>query len=196
MVTDSISLAKLDFAKSSDGLIPVIIQDDHSLEVLMMGYMNKEAYIKSITDGRVTFYSRTRSTLWTKGETSGHYLNIVKIYSDCDDDTLLIRVVPIGPTCHTGARSCFHLNGDTTEGAVRKLYALIQQEYKLSPDSVKQITQALCEDCTNTTDVALSGNYDTLITKTSDLIYHLIQLMDATGKSIKDIESEISERYL
>ena len=99
--------AELDSAKQTDGLIPAVIQDDRTLQVLMLGYMNREAYEKSLTEGRVTFYSRTRGCLWTKGETSGNYLDIVSVTADCDDDTLLIRVIPHGPTCHTGAKSCF-----------------------------------------------------------------------------------------
>ena len=97
----------LDAAKQADGLIPAIIQDARTLRVLMLGYMNREAYEKSLSEGRVTFYSRTRRRLWTKGETSGNYLDIVSVTADCDNDTLLIRAIPHGPTCHTGAASCF-----------------------------------------------------------------------------------------
>ena len=94
-------------SKTADGLLPVIIQDADSLKVLMLGYMNQEAFEKSQAEGRVTFYSRTRQALWTKGETSGNYLHIVDMYIDCDGDTLLIKARPDGPTCHTGERSCF-----------------------------------------------------------------------------------------
>ena len=97
----------LDASKQADGLIPAIIQDARTLRVLMLGYMNREAYEKSLSEGRVTFYSRTRRRLWTKGETSGNYLDIVSVTADCDNDTLLIRAIPHGPTCHTGAASCF-----------------------------------------------------------------------------------------
>ena len=95
----------LDASKQADGLIPAIIQDARTLRVLMLGYMNREAYEKSLSEGRVTFYSRTRRRLWTKGETSGNYLDIVSVTADCDNDTLLIRAIPHGPTCHTGAAS-------------------------------------------------------------------------------------------
>ena len=96
-----------DAAKLPGGLVPAVIQDDRTLQVLMLGYMNREAYEKSLAEGRVTFYSRSRQRLWTKGETSGNWLDIVSVAADCDCDTLLIRVIPHGPTCHTGAASCF-----------------------------------------------------------------------------------------
>lgn len=118
--------AELDSAKQADGLIPAVIQDDRTLQVLMLGYMNREAYEKSLTEGRVTFYSRTRGCLWTKGETSGNYLDIVSVTADCDDDTLLIRVVPHGPTCHTGAKSCFAGAAPETEGFIRYLQSVIR----------------------------------------------------------------------
>ena len=96
-----------DAAKLPGGLVPAVIQDDRTLQVLMLGYMNREAYEKSLAEGRVTFYSRSRQRLWTKGETSGNWLDIVSVAADCDCDTLLIRVIPHGPTCHTGSKTCF-----------------------------------------------------------------------------------------
>ena len=97
----------LDAAKLPGGLVPAVIQDARTLQVLMLGYMNEEAYNKSLAEGRVTFYSRSRQCLWTKGETSGNWLDIVSVAADCDNDTLLVRVIPHGPTCHTGSKTCF-----------------------------------------------------------------------------------------
>ena len=107
MKIEAIPFEELAVGKQADGLIPAIVQDDRTLQVLMLGYMNREAYEKSLAEGRVTFYSRTRQCLWTKGETSGNRLDIVSVAADCDRDTLLIRTVPHGPTCHTGTQSCF-----------------------------------------------------------------------------------------
>ena len=126
--------AELDSAKQADGLIPAVIQDDRTLQVLMLGYMNREAYEKSLAEGRVTFYSRTRGCLWTKGETSGNYLDIVSVTADCDDDTLLIRVIPHGPTCHTGAKSCFAGAAPETEGFIRYLQSVIRSRHAEMPE--------------------------------------------------------------
>ena len=125
----------LDAAKQADGLIPAIIQDARTLRVLMLGYMNREAYEKSLSEGRVTFYSRTRRRLWTKGETSGNYLDIVSVTADCDNDTLLIRAIPHGPTCHTGAASCFDGAAAGPEGFIRYLQGVIQRRHAEMPST-------------------------------------------------------------
>lgn len=195
----------LKLEKCPDGLVPVVVQDDRSLEVLMVGYMNEEAYDKSVAEGKVTFFSRTRQQLWTKGETSGNYLNIVSIAPDCDFDTLLIRVIPIGPTCHTGARSCFYQNGDTTEGFIRVLQSVIQQRHKEMPQGsyttklfnkgVGKISQKVGEEAVETIIEASAGNYDAMVPEAADLIYHLLVLLEATGKSIADLEDELTKRH-
>ncbi len=205
MKIQSIPFAELKLEKCPDGLVPVIIQDDRSLEVLMLGYMNQEAYEKSLEEGRVTFYSRTRSELWTKGGTSGNFLNIVSIAVDCDSDTLLIRVIPIGPTCHTGARSCFNQNGDTHEGFIRVLQSVIQQRHAEMPEGsyttklfnkgVGKISQKVGEEAVETIIEASAGNFDDMVPEAADLIYHLLVLLEATGKSIADIERELVERH-
>ena len=118
--------SELDAEKLPDGLVPAVIQDDRTLQVLMLGYMNREAYEKSLAEGRVTFYSRSRQCLWTKGETSGNWLDIVSVAADCDNDTLLIRVIPHGPTCHTGSKSCFGAALPETEGFIRYLQSVIR----------------------------------------------------------------------
>ena len=129
----------------------------------MLGYMNREAYEKSLAEGRVTFYSRTRQCLWTKGETSGNRLDIVSVAADCDRDTLLIRTVPHGPTCHTGTQSCFGEAVPETEGFIRRLQAVVRRE--------------------------------AMIYEASDLVYHLLVLLEATGCSIADLERELSARH-
>ncbi len=205
MEIKSIPFSELNLSKCPDGLIPAVIQDYRTLEVLMLGYMNQEAYEKSLAEGRVTFYSRTRSTLWTKGESSGHFLNIVDVLVDCDNDTLLIRVVPIGPTCHTGARSCFRQNGDTSEGFIRLLQSVIQERHAQMPEGsyttklfnkgVGKISQKVGEEAVETIIEASAGNYDAMVPEAADLIYHLLVLLEATGKSIADLEEELVKRH-
>ncbi|MFI3301676.1 MAG: bifunctional phosphoribosyl-AMP cyclohydrolase/phosphoribosyl-ATP diphosphatase HisIE [Rikenellaceae bacterium] len=199
------SFADLSIEKQPDGLIPVIIQDNDTLEVLMLGYMNAEAFEKSLAEGRVTFYSRTRQTLWTKGETSGNFLNIVDMRDDCDHDTLLIRVNPVGEVCHTGARSCFRQDGDTTEGFIRHLGTFIKTRHEQMPEGsyttklfnkgVPKIAQKVGEEAVETVIEAVGGNYDDMIYEASDLIYHLLVLLEATGKSIADLENELVKRH-
>ncbi len=205
MEIKSIPYGELNLSKCPDGLIPAVIQDDRTLEVLMLGYMNQEAYEKSLAEGRVTFYSRTRSTLWTKGETSGNFLNIKSVSVDCDNDTLLIRVIPIGPTCHTGARSCFRQDGDTSEGFIRMLQTVIQERHaempvgsyttKLFNKGVGKISQKVGEEAVETIIEASAGNYDAMVPEAADLIYHLLVLLEATGKSIADLEEELVKRH-
>ena len=134
MKIEAIPFEELAVGKQADGLIPAIVQDDRTLQVLMLGYMNREAYEKSLAEGRVTFYSRTRQCLWTKGETSGNRLDIVSVAADCDRDTLLIRAVPHGPTCHTGTQSCFGEAVPETEGFIRRLQAVIRQRHAAMPE--------------------------------------------------------------
>ena len=127
-----IQFSELDTTKSCEGLVPAIIQDDNTMQVLMLGYMNAEAYEKTVATGKVTFYSRTRQCLWTKGETSGNFLTVKSIAKDCDSDTLLIRAIPAGPVCHTGSKTCF--NGRETEGFIKELQSVIQGRHKEMPD--------------------------------------------------------------
>lgn len=199
------SFESLALEKLTDGLVPVVIQDHNTLEVLMVGYMNKEAYEKSIAEGRVTFYSRTRGCLWTKGETSGNFLDIVEVRDDCDHDTLLIRVVPTGVVCHTGARSCFYQDGDSSEGFIRHLGAYIKTRHSAMPEGsytthlfnkgVAKIAQKVGEEAVETVIEAVAGNHEGVIYEASDLIYHLLVLLEATGTSIADLESELQNRH-
>jgi len=198
-----IKFSELDSAKNADGLVPVIIQDDKTLAVLMLGYMNAEALEKTQREGRVTFFSRTKGRLWTKGETSGNFLELVSVAIDCDQDTLLIRVNPTGPTCHTGARSCF--GGDETTGFIRTLQEVIQQRHKDMPEGsyttklfnrgVNKIAQKVGEEAVETVIEAVAANREAMLYEASDLVYHLLVLLEATGCSIADLEKELYSRH-
>ena len=189
--------------KCADGLLPVIVQDDVTLRVLMLGYMNREAFERTQADGRVTFYSRTRQRLWTKGETSGNYLLVKDMYADCDGDTLLIKATPIGPTCHRGTTSCF--DTPASEGFVRHLQSVVQQRHREMPEGsyttklfikgVKKIAQKVGEEAVESVVEAVDGNRDRFIYEASDMIYHLLVLMEQIGCSIEDMERELALRH-
>ena len=190
-------------SKCADGLLPVVVQDHISLKVLMLGYMNEEAYNKTQREGRVTFYSRTRQTLWTKGETSGHYLEVVSSHVDCDADTLLLRVVPHGPTCHRGTTACFDTPDE--EGFVRRLFQVVRQRHaemtegsyttRLFIKGVKAIAQKVGEEATESVVEAVDGNRRRFTYEASDLIYHLIVLCEQMGVGLDDIEAELQRRH-
>lgn len=189
--------------KCADGLLPVIVQDATTLKVLMLGYMNHEAYDKTVKEGRVTFFSRTRNTLWTKGETSGHFLLVKDMYADCDSDTLLIKAEPIGPTCHRGTTSCF--DTPESEGFIRHLQSVVQQRHRDMPEGsyttklfikgVKKIAQKVGEEAVESVVEAVDGNRDRFIYEASDMIYHLLVLMEQMGCSIEDMERELALRH-
>lgn len=194
---------QLDKTKMTDGLIPAIIQDDATLQVLMLGYMNREAYEKTVDERKVTFYSRTKGRLWTKGETSGNFLLVESIEVDCDNDALLIRVKPIGNTCHTGSKSCF--NTRDTEGFIGYLEAVIRERYEQMPEGsytthlfekgCNKIAQKVGEEAVETVIEAIAGNDEALIYEASDLMYHLIVLLVSKGYSLKEIEEELAKRH-
>ena len=194
---------ELNLEKCADGLLPVVVQDAVTLKVLMVGYMNREAYDKTIAEGRVTFYSRSRECLWTKGETSGNYLTIKDMYVDCDKDTLLIKAYPAGPTCHRGTMSCFDTPKE--EGFIRHLQAVIQQRHRDMPEGsyttklfikgVKKIAQKVGEEAVESVVEAVDGNRDRFIYEASDMIYHLLVLMEQMGCSLEDMEHELALRH-
>lgn len=198
-----IRFSELDTQKNADGLIPAIIQDDLTRQVLMLGYMNAEAYEKTVAEGRVTFYSRTKGRLWTKGETSGNFLTVKSIAKDCDNDTLLIRVEPAGPVCHTGSHSCF--GGRLNEGFIGTLQGVIQQRHRDMPEGsyttklftkgVKKIAQKVGEEAVETVIEAVDNNNPDLVYEASDLVYHLLVLLENQGLSIKDLEEELAKRH-
>ncbi len=189
--------------KCVDGLLPVIVQDAVTLKVLMLGYMNRQAYEKTIETGKVTFYSRTRNELWTKGETSGNFLDVVDIYSDCDNDTLLIKANPHGPTCHRGTTSCFDTPAE--EGFIRSLSALIERRHREMPENsyttklfikgVKKIAQKVGEEAVESVVEAVDGNRDRFTYEACDLIYHLLVLIEQMGITLPELEKELLRRH-
>lgn len=189
--------------KCADGLLPVIIQDSATLRVLMLGYMNKEAFDKTIAEGRVTFFSRSRKKLWTKGETSGNFLEVVEIYPDCDMDTLLIKAVPHGPTCHRGTVSCF--DTPASDGFMRTLAGVISDRHEAMPDKSyttslfikgpKRIAKKVGEETTEAIIEAVTGRRDRFIYETADLIYHFLVLLEEMHVSISELENELLHRH-
>ncbi len=189
--------------KCADGLLPVIIQNAVTLKVLMLGYMNKEAFEKTVAERRVTFFSRTRGKLWTKGETSGHFLEVKDMYADCDCDTLLIKAIPVGPTCHRGTEACFDTPAE--DGFIRSLSRLIQQRHAEMPENsyttklfikgVKKIAQKVGEEAVESTIEAVDGNRDRFIYEASDLIYHLLVLLEQMDVTLPEIERELLQRH-
>lgn len=189
-----------------NGLIPAIIQDATTKNVLMLGFMNKEAYEKTIATGRVTFWSRTRNQLWTKGETSGNYLNLVDIKVDCDNDTLLVKVNPDGPTCHKGTDTCW---GETNERNpllfLTELQDFIYERHEKMPegsyttslfkDGLNRMAQKVGEEALELVIEACNGTNERMIYEGSDMIYHLIVLLTSKGLRIEDLAAELAERH-
>ena len=189
--------------KCADGLLPVIIQDADTLKVLMLGYMNEEAFNRTLETQLVTFFSRTRKTLWTKGETSGNFLHVVDMFADCDADTLLIKAHPDGPTCHRGTTACFDTREN--EGFIGTLQACIQQRHRDMPEGsytthlftkgVNKIAQKVGEEAVETVIEAIDGNKERFLYEAGDLVYHLLVLCEQMGFSIKDLEEELAVRH-
>lgn len=193
---------EIDFNKG-DGLVPVVIQDEQTLEVLMLGYMNDEAFRKTSQEGKVTFFSRSKNRLWTKGEESGNYLNVKSIHQDCDNDTLLIKVNPIGPTCHTGSRSCF--STDLNQNFLFKLEQIIADRYEnplegsyvnsLHKKGINRIAQKVGEEGVETVVAALNQTEEDLINESSDLFFHLLVLLREKNISLKTIAENLENRH-
>ncbi|MFC5285245.1 bifunctional phosphoribosyl-AMP cyclohydrolase/phosphoribosyl-ATP diphosphatase HisIE [Pedobacter alpinus] len=193
---------KIDFTKS-DGLVPVIIQDEKTLEVLMLGYMNEEAFQKTEKEQKVTFFSRTKNRLWTKGEESGNFLHVKSISIDCDNDTLLIKAKPVGPTCHTGSRSCFKT--DYNQNFIFELENIITDRYEnptkksyvnsLREKGLNKIAQKVGEEGVETVIAALAETESDLINESSDLVFHLLVLLKEKGLSLADIAKNLESRH-
>ena len=192
---------KIDFNKG-DGLVPVIIQDNQTLQVLMLGYMNSEAFEKTKKENKVTFYSRSKNRLWTKGEASGNFLFVDDIQIDCDNDTILIKSSPIGATCHTGSTSCF--KEDTSKGFVYKLQKTIRQRIdENDPNSytntlfrrgINKVAQKVGEEAIELV-IEAKDDDDTLFkNEAADLLYHYLILLKAKDFNFEDIEAVLSER--
>ena len=192
---------KLD--KTGDGLLPAIVQDATTLKVLMLGYMNKEAFEKTAETGLVTFWSRSRQTLWTKGETSNNFLHVVEMFADCDADTLLIKARPDGPTCHRGTTACFDTPED--EGFIRTLQAVVADRHAKMPEGSyttklfikgpKAIGKKVLEEAGEAVIEAVDGNRDRFVYEASDLIYHFLVLLEQQGVSPADLEHELALRH-
>ncbi len=196
---------KIDFEKMN-GLVPAIIQDAQTGVVLMLGYMNEEAYKKTLETGKVTFWSRTRQTLWTKGETSGNWLNVVEILNDCDQDTLLIKVRPEGPVCHTGADTCWNEKNEKNPLLfLTELSDFIEKRHREMPegsyttslfrDGLNRMAQKVGEEALELVIEATNGTNERLVYEGSDMLYHLIVLLTSKGLRIEDLARELVERH-
>ena len=194
----------IDFEKMG-GLVPAIIQDNVTRKVLMLGFMNKKAYDKTVETGKVTFWSRTRNCLWTKGETSGNFLNVKDILLDCDKDTLLIKARPEGPVCHTGADTCWNEQNSVDLNFLSYLQDFIDRRFREMPEGsyttslfksgVNRMAQKVGEEAVETVIEATNGTDDRLIYEASDLIYHLIVLLTSKGHRIEELAAELVKRH-
>lgn len=204
---------EIDFNKNEDGLVPAIIQDANTKNVLMLGYMNEEAYEKTRTTGKVTFYSRSKNRLWTKGEESGNFLNLVEIKNDCDNDTLLISVKPEGPTCHKGTDTCWGEDNEARFGFLSQLENIIEnrkEQSAVKPEERKEknsyvvslfdsginkIAQKVGEEAVETVIEAKDDNDDLFLNESADLLFHYLILLKAKGFGLKDIVKVLEERH-
>ncbi|MGI4727291.1 MAG: bifunctional phosphoribosyl-AMP cyclohydrolase/phosphoribosyl-ATP diphosphatase HisIE [Janthinobacterium lividum] len=194
---------EIDFNKSADGLIPVIIQDEQTLEVLMLGYMNQEAFDKTSAEKVVTFFSRSKNRLWTKGETSGNFLHVKEVYLDCDQDTILIKAKADGPTCHTGSRSCFQT--EHNQNFIFELENIIRDRYenpqegsyinKMRKKGLNKIAQKVGEEGVETVIAALAETEFDLINEASDLVFHLLFLLREKNLSLETIAKNLENRH-
>ena len=206
---------EIDFEKMQ-GLVPAIIQDAETRQVLMLGYMNRKAYDITINTGKVTFWSRTRKTTWTKGETSGNYLNVGDIKNDCDNDTLLIRVNPVGPVCHTGTDTCWGEKNELIHSIAKgeeknpllflsELQDFIEERHRQMPegsyttslfrDGLNRMAQKVGEEALELVIEAVNGSNERMVYEGSDMLYHLIVLMTSKGMRIEQLAEELMLRH-
>ena len=194
---------KIDFTKSNDGLVPVIIQNYLNNQVLMLGYMNEEAFNKTQEIGKVTFFSRSKNRLWTKGEESGNFLDVKSIAIDCDNDTILIKVKPFGPTCHTGSTTCF--NEISNRGFIYELEQTINDRIDLDNDTdsytnklykrgINKIAQKVGEEAVEIVIEAKDNNDELFLGEAADLMYHYLILLKAKGFKLEDVENILKSR--
>jgi phosphoribosyl-ATP pyrophosphohydrolase/phosphoribosyl-AMP cyclohydrolase len=195
---------KIDFNKNADGLVPAIIQDATTQKVLMLGYMNAEALASTQTSGKVTFFSRTKNRLWTKGEESGNFLELVSIKEDCDQDTLLIQVNPQGPTCHKGTDTCWEESNTSSFGFLSTLGNTIKERKENNEDDsyvaslfrlgINKIAQKVGEEAVETIIEAKDSDDELFLSESADLLFHYLILLEAKGFSLKDIEQHLASR--
>ncbi|WP_299128667.1 bifunctional phosphoribosyl-AMP cyclohydrolase/phosphoribosyl-ATP diphosphatase HisIE [uncultured Winogradskyella sp.] len=197
---------KIDFNKNKDGLVPAIIQDATTKKVLMLGYMNEEAFNKTKEKGLVTFFSRTKNRLWTKGEESGNVLNLVDLKLDCDNDTLLIQVNPKGSTCHTGTDTCWSESNDPSFGFISTLENVIssriehadsQKSYvaSLFAKGINKVAQKVGEEAVEVVIEAKDNNDELFLDESADLLFHYLMLLQAKGFKLKDVVSVLEARH-
>ena len=195
----------IDFSKLAHGLIPAIIQDSETKNVLMLGYMNAEAYQKTLDIQKVTFYSRSKQRLWTKGEESGNFLHLVDIKNDCDEDTLLIQGKPEGPTCHTGSDTCWQEINNQSYGFISKLENTIKQRKEnatsdksyvasLFEKGINKIAQKVGEEAVEVVIEAKDSNDDLFLSESADLFFHYLILLQAKGYQLNDVISVLKAR--
>ena len=196
---------EIDFDKLG-GLVPAIVHDARAKNVLMLGFMNREAYDKTVATGKVTFWSRTRNCLWTKGETSGNYLNLVEVRNDCDKDTLLVKAIPDGPTCHTGTDTCWGEDNSANPLLfLTELQDFIEKRHEEMPEGsyttslfrkgINRIAQKVGEEALETVIEATNGSNDKMVYEASDLLYHLIVMLTEKGLRIEDVAGELQKRH-
>ncbi|MCG9971717.1 bifunctional phosphoribosyl-AMP cyclohydrolase/phosphoribosyl-ATP diphosphatase HisIE [Christiangramia crocea] len=204
----------IDFNKNADGLVPAVIQDANTKKVLMLGYMNEEAFLKTNKTKKVTFYSRSKKRLWTKGEESGNFLELVNIKLDCDRDTLLVHVNPVGPVCHKGTDTCWAEDNEADYGFLSKLEGIIESRRKLSetePDlrkenessyvvslfdnGINKIAQKVGEEAVETVIEAKDSNDELFLNESADLLFHYLILLKAKGFQLKDVVKILRERH-
>lgn len=196
---------KIDFTKNTDGLIPAIIQDNETKNVLMLGYMNQEAYDKTLETNEVTFFSRSKNRLWTKGEESGNFLNLISIKNDCDNDTLLIQANPVGPTCHTGSDTCWQEENKQEYGFISKLESTIQNRKEnanseksyvasLFEKGINKIAQKVGEEAVEVVIEAKDSNDELFLSESADLLFHYLILLQAKGFKLNDVISVLKQR--
>ena len=196
---------KIDFTKNTDGLVPAIIQDASTKNVLMLGYMNKEAFDQTQTTRKVTFYSRTKKRLWTKGEESGNYLNLIDMKLDCDNDTLLIQVKPVGPTCHKGSDTCWSEKNTNSYGFLSKLESVISERIEkadtkksyvasLFQKGINKVAQKVGEEAVEVVIEAKDNNDELFLNESADLLFHYLMLLQAKGYRLEDVVEVLKSR--
>ena len=196
---------EINFNKSKSGLVPVIIQDAKTFKVLMLGYMNAEALEKTKRENKVTFFSRSKNRLWTKGETSGNFLHVIDIKSDCDYDTLLIKVIPAGPACHTGKGTCFDEDNVLSEHFLTTLEEIINDRKinpvndsytsKLFKKGINKIAQKVGEEAVELVIEAKDNNAELFKNEAADLLFHYLILLSSKGFSLKDVVKVLKNRH-
>lgn len=197
---------EIDFSKNKDGMVPVIVQDAQTKSVLMLGYMNEEAYLETVNTGKVTFFSRSRQRLWTKGEESGNFLQLVDLKADCDQDTLLVKVNPVGPTCHKGTDTCWGERNEGVPGFLEKLEKIIAERKKdkdnensyvasLFRSGINKVAQKVGEEAVEVVIEAKDDDRELFLNESADLLFHYLILLQAKDCSITDVLEVLKGRH-